>query len=477
MVAGEPTTSGDDADVIVSHESGVFVSSIEHMDIVGIYPWEERSEPHVMFHYPRSSRHNDSICQFIFPDGCSKSVVQYKKPSQLLSDIFQTCTDDQITKEVHYFKENTKSPLMFCYKVKVNPITIPVVAHSLKLSELMEALNFPNVPFVEICIAIQTKFPYNDYFDRLVLWLLNSEGIARMAINEILANYPNTKVTPEEIDGDGGSLLAPTVSWPASHRDTFSYVFETTFSLPVPGIGMPLTVDYPPFPQLYWERPDIEPAYMQLLNTCLRKMTTSVTPELFAKLLNVFILEYSIVIYSSDLSLLTHTILALHYLLRPLRWVGASISVLPSSLMDIMSSPSPVIVGVNKRVSMTLEREALFDLDARKFTIQPTPPMHPHLGAIQKQYKKTIGVEDNAPYEALIDGVSQFIKELMDPVEFSIVSNCSDIHNVTSKFLNDMYLSGFAANERKFMDEFVGVQLFRFYVEQACRKRSDTLKK
>jgi hypothetical protein len=56
-------------------------------------------------------------------------------------------------------------------------------------------------------------------------------------------------------------------------------------------------------------------------------------------------MEKSIVICHPDERRVCNAVLALHFLLRPLEWVSASISFLPPSLSELLSAPSPILIG------------------------------------------------------------------------------------------------------------------------------------
>jgi hypothetical protein len=55
-------------------------------------------------------------------------------------------------------------------------------------------------------------------------------------------------------------------------------------------------------------------------------------------------------VFHTDETIVNTVILALHFMLRPLRWVSGSISILHDCLEDLLSAPNPLLVGMTKQL-------------------------------------------------------------------------------------------------------------------------------
>ena len=71
------------------------------------------------------------------------------------------------------------------------------------------------------------------------------------------------------------------------------------------------------------------------------------TPSLIIFLLNTLILEKSVVIYGSNISLVSALTSAVVQLLRPFPWEGVFIPLIPSDAIEILEAPVPFVVGTN----------------------------------------------------------------------------------------------------------------------------------
>lgn len=96
------------------------------------------------------------------------------------------------------------------------------------------------------------------------------------------------------------------------------------------------------------------------------------TLEEFFFILSAAWLERKLVVFSKDIAVLTATILTFQSIFKPFSYVMPLTSILPWNLQDLLDSPLPLILGINKGIGYLkeLRREHSFsdsiivDLDA-----------------------------------------------------------------------------------------------------------------
>lgn len=76
----------------------------------------------------------------------------------------------------------------------------------------------------------------------------------------------------------------------------------------------------------------------------------SLALEDFLLILTAVNLEKKVVFFSSNTALLTSAILTFSSILKPFNYVMPVIYILPTLLSDILDSPVPLIVGINKSI-------------------------------------------------------------------------------------------------------------------------------
>jgi hypothetical protein len=69
----------------------------------------------------------------------------------------------------------------------------------------------------------------------------------------------------------------------------------------------------------------------------------------FLKILTAVLLERSLIFVSNNLTLLSSVTLGLKTLIKPFQWCFAFVPVLPSALVQILDTPSPILVGITRR--------------------------------------------------------------------------------------------------------------------------------
>ena len=73
----------------------------------------------------------------------------------------------------------------------------------------------------------------------------------------------------------------------------------------------------------------------------------------------------------------------------------------------------------------------------------------------------------------LYESIKTYMEHVAHILDRSIVTDFSDKNDVSSRFLENIFLGHFPNNEQQFFKAFCSTQLFRFTLEQKCRIQSD----
>lgn len=74
-------------------------------------------------------------------------------------------------------------------------------------------------------------------------------------------------------------------------------------------------------------------------------MLSVLNPSTILRLLNVLILEKSVIVYGQNISMVTAITTAIVGFLKPFQWQGVFIPLVPSNAMEILGAPVPFVVG------------------------------------------------------------------------------------------------------------------------------------
>ncbi|OHT17318.1 hypothetical protein TRFO_12471 [Tritrichomonas foetus] len=488
----------DDALTIIRRTSDQFKSIIEGVYIIGTYPWQSFDEPTRLLFNSKFS-FDDSIIPFIFPHGRKIFRKQFVNPNEMLSEVFED--DDKNGNFVTlYFPEKTNCPYLYCYKYCVSPLTLPSITHEFSLQELISHMTCSDVPYCEICVAIQSKLPYDTLFKNMIFWYLKCETISRIEAYDLIESAllqgkeSNHKkdFSPLPLNSGGSILLQdipdspttqiPACGWPEKNALKIKNIIKATANRMMPQPNETITLDFSPFPIFEWTRPMSVKSYFPFARTCIYELVSRVSPPALAMILGTLALEKSMVIYHNHEEVVSRVILALHYMLKPLRWVSGSISILPKSLIDLFHAPNPLLIGTSLPPSDQTIDYANFvfiDLVKCEITVNDAIPDIPFEYTFEEDVKDVwdeIKDPQDPKLNRIIMAANLAIRDILGPAEASIVSDFSDIDNTTSKFVQELYLEQFDPMAREYLTTFSETQMFHLHVEQECRKRSDAIK-
>jgi hypothetical protein len=139
-------------------------------------------------------------------------------------------------------------------------------------------------------------------------------------------------------DGVGGESLQPAHR---AHRNNFlQYVQEHRLT---PGaVGGKISLS---FPQYVANRIAVPAVMISMEEWAGAAMLSVLNSSTVLRLLNVLILEKSLVVYGQNVSMVTAIATAIAGFLKPFQWQGVFIPLVPSNAMEILGAPVPFIVG------------------------------------------------------------------------------------------------------------------------------------
>lgn len=469
----------NDSTFLIRHQSGVYSSIVDSFYVFGTYPWEYACEPRVMYSYPESDFSAQVYTSFCLPSGTNPSFIDFNDESEYCKTIFNL--DSPINQAEYftlYFPENPEAPYLYCMKYKATPLTMPTFAHDMNLSQLFEHMTQLVMPCCDIVLCIKTKLPFYSLFKKLFTWIMHCEYVARIQIFDKFVQFLHGEVIESFDDDCVGSILCAQEQWPTIHRMRIEDQLACLFSTPAPKASESICIDMEPFPLFKWTRPYTGKNYYQLGRHAMKIVVEYTTPDILILLYTTAILEKSIILYHPDEKVVSMFTLAIHYIVRPLRWVNSSISVLPPNLEELYNAPNPFIIGTIRPIDQITNTQVYFDLENRRAQLGDKLPKFPFAEDLKKEleeYWPKGEFKEKISYIRILSLTSIYMNEILLSATKSIITDYTNPHKCKSIFAPELFLQHFPRSCRSFMQHFISTQMFQFYIEQKCKKQSDTM--
>lgn len=291
--------------------------------------------------------------------------------------------------------------------------------------------------------------------------------IARMQVSHYIERF---------LEGRG-PIGDDMVEWPAAHRSKFLQEFARIAAIAPPGPNETIVIDSPPCRVFRWQRPGVPKIYFPLASRALADVVKHIDLRAFTTLFSALLLEKTIIVYHTDEAIVNNAILALHFILRPLRWVSGSISILPEQLTDLLNAPNPLLVGLDKPLTVSGSDFVYFNLVAQDLhVLGPNFPLYPKYAELEMRLRAVWAPppkgHEPVDYTSILAVTSSVVGLLMNAVDASIMSDMTGAE-AHSLFLREFFLPRFPREEQPFAQAFSETQMFQLQVEHACRRRSD----
>ena len=458
----------------------------------GISPWEnENTPPHLFYLIPFDSKLFDPVSQFCFPHGAKFMKQKINSSAELINQCLTQPIIDDIEFFTLYFPSIIDYPYFYCCRFMGNQFTMPTISHDLGIEEIFSLIENKEIPTSQMCICIQTNSKEQMLYYKFIMWMLECEKIGKYSISPILDSFYLKIQNDQEfnlMDFEQYKCL-----WPQKHREAFSALLaENLFSF-IPNKGESIIIDKPPFPRFEWTRislyPDEDNDDLTLSLPSLKQVLSNFSPQhldIFISLINSLLLEDIIVIYSKNIQLVTSAILLCHFLIKPLKWVNPSISLLPDSAVDIFESPLSYIVGIDKIIPQIKNDDVVFfNLDEKdpkncvKINKKKNIISFPSVFNLFDQLKVFFTKDnlnnlktknDNYDIEkSVLNITNNFVKELLNPLRASIITDYTNPKHAESRFLPELFLKHFDPESRVFVNRFINTQMMQFHIELECK--------
>ncbi|KAH0795872.1 DENN (AEX-3) domain-containing protein [Histomonas meleagridis] len=443
--------------IINNEEVNHIVNSIL---IVGSYPWENDTTPKILY-CSHENPLNDveiSLALDCFPKGKTEIYDVIIPKQELNPHVIKEVKLNDLEFFAISYLANDEAPYVFCYGYDASSFTFPSFAHNLTASEIVSQYENEILMMTKIFICFLTKFPYNDIFNEIVLWLLRSERIGRFFLHDYIIQITSTQtISHVETDND----------YPITQRNKMKEIITELCNKAPPLPGQKLEIDLIPYPPLSWERPILDQSSFPIYT--MASLIETVRPPLFLAIFKTLCLEKSFVVYHSDITKVSNFIWALYFALKPLQLNAKVITVLSTRYIDFIDSPVPMIFGTtfkledyNNIIFFDLERkEAKGIKNFGKFEMFDNL-----LPILESKWSP-----ENA--QLILKMLNDVMQKIIERVKKSIITNRSD-NNAHSMFEKNLFLGRFVHESRPFLNEMCNTPSFKLMVEQKCREKSES---
>lgn len=288
-------------------------------------PWENSSKSQTLYQHNADESVLQTIPHYCLPDGIQNSSKSYSRKNLLLADIYKALQLELFTL---YFPTIEVAPFFYCCRYYVNNFTIPSLAHSLSFTELIQKMEENSLFFSQICIVIQSNFQLQNFFFSFLEWITEVEFIGSKKLPVIEKFFNKEEILPEN------SKIFN------EHRFIVQSFLQSCFQIENP---TQINFSQHPYPNFEWKKEDNLEEDIPMICSCLSHLITTLNPANFLTLWSALLLEYHIVIYGTNIQKVSSIVLALNYLLIPLKWSFSSVSFLPKDQYDYLDSPTPFI--------------------------------------------------------------------------------------------------------------------------------------
>ena len=455
----------DDARVIINRSSAKFDVFIKEFYVIGSLPWDNDTSPRFLYKHSNASSSESVFISFCFPKQSNINIEKRSVPK--LSLLREFVSPDTSYKFFPlYFPQDDTLRFAFCMQLRVNELTIPAFCHELSLPEILAKIDngdgTATLTTTTIVLVMRCKVPFIEAVSLLMEWILQCESITRMIVSDQIDNYVHS-----------GFVQSGDLPWPEQHRRNMTSIISNICQMVTPDPGGSFDFDFPPFPVFKWIRQEDNHPYIPLGKYLMKKIVPAMEWKLFLRVFSEVIREKSVIVFSSDVTLESEVVLCLQVLLRPFLWISGSVSCLPESLVDMVSSPSPVLIGTTFPVE-NIEDEGVVYADLDRGIVKPKWQSRDFVmpKELSDAVKANWKVEKA---EVLFACIHSYMERIESFMEQSIMTDITDCDDVNSQFLDSFFFGHFDPSEHKFFEAFCSTQMFRFMVEQKCRRKSDAV--
>ncbi|XP_057467763.1 uncharacterized protein LOC130757121 [Actinidia eriantha] len=197
------------------------------------------------------------------------------------------------------------------------------------------------------------------------------------------------------------------------------------------------------------------------------------------------LLEKQIVVVSSNLGILSGSVLSIIPLIRPYRWQSLLMPVLPNDMLEFLDAPVPYVVGVKNKtteVQSKLTNAILVDTNknqVRSPTIPQLPRQKDLYSSLSPHHAKLVGesfLGRKRPVYECTDvqveaakGFLAVLRSYLDSLCYNLrshtITNVQSNDDKVSLLLKESFIESFPSRDRPFMKLFLDTQLFSVHTD------------
>ncbi|KAF6201307.1 hypothetical protein GE061_005755 [Apolygus lucorum] len=216
----------------------------------------------------------------------------------------------------------------------------------------------------------------------------------------------------------------------------------------------------------------------------ISKLLKAINVPNFINLFSNMLLERNIILVSSHVSSLSDSILGLLKSIYPFQWPHTLVTILPPTMLEIIQSPTPYILGIMKKdrdsipesLLLSLENVLMIDLDKGQIlanTTDPSDPVLPHKLAKSLKmalYNSPVNCTDVGPSEALM---GLFVR-LVGHYQNHLISKMDSYPNHIRVFQKDNFIRAPTSKEiRQFLEWFTETMMFQVFIDEKKERKSN----
>lgn len=325
--------------------------------------------PSIIFRYPDNiDPPTNDVCNFCLPTGSAlQAIAEEGEDSAVLKEILYPRATNQAHRSlVFWFEDRNCDPgsqeseklYGICLitprllTVETPTVSKPVRDQRQPSSDDNQIVVTRQQFIVYTCYVFITRYPFFDFFFRVLQDILAAEKLSRMeqmALRRERNNGSDPYFDP--------SFYVPSL--------VLTNILERLAAIKVPSLSSSICFqphdDLPVFeytrkrPRYGWSEHD-----MDVAEWCLPSLFCILPVEIILWSLSLLLCEAKFIVVSKQPGLISIVANALQYLLRPLEWAGPFIPIMPTKMVEFIESPVPIIGGVpvdsNLRLTDLLHR-------------------------------------------------------------------------------------------------------------------------
>lgn len=194
---------------------------------------------------------------------------------------------------------------------------------------------------IEKAICFATKYPFSRFFIEAILQISNIVKITKMKLQMEENSESFSKLGIDFIKNFFTVDLTKTLNFINGHSKYLNF----DYSIDIKDHTMPF--------DLHYQIPDLNQSFFTEIDWVSAMALSNLNDSSFSFIFLALLLENHLVFFSENIGLLTSTMMLFLNLIQPFKWHYPIIYNVPQDLMQILESPFPIFVGINRNKQYT----------------------------------------------------------------------------------------------------------------------------